>query len=222
MLDINEQQIKWGKEVKRGYLKWPDENVIRFMNRSFRENKNNIKVLDLGCGAGRNTVALMEEGFQLYACDYSKECIEVTRNRCEKFKDSKVKIKQNSSTDIPIKDNQLDSVVACGSLFYNNLQDRKLIMLNINRILKKGGVFWANWRSTEDSMYKKGKEIERNFYMLDTDGREGLAYYFATIEDLKELYNYAGFEIYNIEKSEFITNNLKEKSSWYHISAKKI
>ncbi|EJP6470955.1 class I SAM-dependent methyltransferase [Clostridium sporogenes] len=222
MLDIDEQQKKWGEQTKRGYLKWPDENVIKFMNKSFRENRNNIKVLDLGCGSGRNTVALAEEGFQVYACDYSKDCVEITKKRCEKIKAPKVEIKQNSNIDIPIEDDMLDSVVACGSLFYNNLQNRKVMMNNIIRVLKKGGIFWSNWRTIEDSMYNKGKEIEKNFYILDDDGREGLAYYFATIEELKQLYSYAGFKIYNIEKLEISMNNLKEKSSWYNIFAKKI
>ncbi|WP_042439382.1 class I SAM-dependent methyltransferase [Clostridium amazonitimonense] len=223
MLDVNEQQKKWGEEVANAYLKWPDENVIRFMNRTFKNHdKTNIKVLDFGCGAGRNTVALAEDGFQVYGVDYSEECVKITKQRCEKLKNSRVMIKQNNSTDIPIEDNVLDSVIACGSLFYTNLQDRKLLLKNINRVLKNGGVFWGNWRSTEDSRYKKGEKIEKNFYILNTEGREGLAYYFSTIEELKELYNYAGFEIYNIEKLEVTTYNLKEKEVWWNISAKKI
>ncbi|SFD34232.1 class I SAM-dependent methyltransferase [Clostridium uliginosum] len=222
-MDINDQKKKWGEKVGVAYLKWPDENIIRFMNRTFNQyDKTSIKVLDLGCGAGRNTVALVYEGFQMYGVDYSKECVEITKERCKKIKNSKVVIKQNSNTDIPIENNILDAVVACGSLFFSNLQDRKLLIKSINRVLKKDGVFWANWRTTEDYMYKKGERIEKNFYFLYTSGREGLAYYFATIEELKELYNDAGFEIYNIEKFEMNTNNLKEKSSWWHISAKKL
>ncbi|KGM96556.1 class I SAM-dependent methyltransferase [Clostridium botulinum] len=223
MIDINIQQEKWGKEVKEAYLKWPDEDVVRFMNRTFKgQDKSTVRVLDFGCGAGRNTVALLNEGFHVYGVDYSEKCVDITKERCASMKNSKFEIKRNDNINIPIEDNVLDAVVACGSLFYSNLENRKLIMENINKSLKKNGVFWSNWRTTQDYMYKKGERVEENFYILEGNGREGLAYYFATLDELKILYNYAGFEIYNIEKIEAYRKNLSQKESWWNISARKL
>lgn len=69
-MDLQEKRNQefWAKEVVRANLIWPDEFVIRFVKRNFRNIADTV-VLDYGCGAGRNAIALAKEGYQVIAMD---------------------------------------------------------------------------------------------------------------------------------------------------------
>ena len=79
-MDINQEAKKfWGKEIKRANLLWPNEYAIRFVKRNFHDKSSVI--LDFGCGAGRNAIALAMEGYKMIAMDYSQEAIDLARKK---------------------------------------------------------------------------------------------------------------------------------------------
>ncbi|ABS41968.1 SAM-dependent methyltransferase [Clostridium botulinum] len=213
----------WAENIKKYDLFWPDENIIRFLNKSYdKSNRDKIKVLDLGCGSGRNSIAIASEGFKTYSIDYNKECIDITKEKATNL-DLNLELSQNEGNEIPFDDNSFDCVIAWGSLFYNDSNGRIELLNEINRVLKKEGTFLANWRTTEDYFYKKGKEIEKNTFFLDESckkfGLQDIVYYFAEQNDLKKLYNKTGFHIYNFDKKDFYTSNLEVKNSHWHVWA---
>lgn len=56
---------EWGR--------YPSETVIRFIARNYyKTEREKIKILDFGCGAGAHTWYLAREGFDVYAFDGSK------------------------------------------------------------------------------------------------------------------------------------------------------
>nr|WP_307903320.1 class I SAM-dependent methyltransferase [Clostridium botulinum] len=181
----------WAENIKKYDLFWPDENIIRFLNKSYnKSNRDKIKVLDLGCGSGRNSIAIASEGFKTYSIDYNKECIDITKEKATNL-DLNLELSQNEGNEIPFDDNSFDCVIAWGSLFYNDSNGRIELLNEINRVLKKEGTFLANWRTTEDYFYKKGKEIEKNTFFLDESckkfGLQDIVYYFAEQNDLKKI-----------------------------------
>lgn len=79
-MDINQETKKfWDKEITNANLIWPNEHVIRFVKRNFRDR--NSVILDFGCGTGRNAIALAMEGYNMIAMDYSEEAIELARKK---------------------------------------------------------------------------------------------------------------------------------------------
>jgi tRNA (uracil-5-)-methyltransferase TRM9 len=216
----------WLENILKYDLGWPDENIIRFINKNYRHaKKSNMKIMDLGCGSGRNSVFLAAEGFKIYAVDYHKENVDMTVTRVKETGRDIVGI-QNFETDIPIEDSELDCAIGWGVLFLSIKEKRIALLKNINRVLKKDALFFSNWRSKEDYFYGKGIEIEENVFMLDDSaekhGIAGMTYYFADIADLKDLYQQCGFEIYNVEKREFTIDNMQVRNSHWHIWAKKL
>ena len=77
----------WDKQYRdKGYfLKYPDENLIRFMAKYFYDapNRAEIKILDLGSGVGRNTIYLAKEGYNAFGVEATDSGIEVSKKRRE-------------------------------------------------------------------------------------------------------------------------------------------
>ena len=75
------------KEVHKKNLLWeyddPTKEISNIINK-YNINKKD-KILDLGCGEGRDTIYLLNKGYNFLGVDYSKEaikkCNELTNNK---------------------------------------------------------------------------------------------------------------------------------------------
>lgn len=108
-------------------------------------------ILDLGCGNGNVTSRLLqlfsESNFTLL--DASQEMINLCKVR---FKNYKVEYIKSFFKDYCFKDNYYDLISAGFSLHHCNSNEKKSLFQNINKSLKKGGVF-----SYSDLMINKNK-----------------------------------------------------------------
>ncbi len=74
------QEVEWGG-------KYPSEEVIRFIARNYYgADRENTKILDLGCGTGAVTWFLAREGFDTMGVDGSSVAIEKARKLMKKKK----------------------------------------------------------------------------------------------------------------------------------------
>ena len=223
MKEENKREMKlWEEERKKHDLKYPDEYVVRFLHKNFKTGEGK-SILDFGCGSGRNTIVMADMGFEVYALDYNDICLLLTKEKMEKMGYESVAYLKNMRTDIPIATEQLDCVVAWGALFYCNSVDRNMLFQELHRILKPEGLLFADFRAKEDSMFGKGKEIEKNLFILDREQGDlaGINYWFCGEEEIRDLYAENGFEIVNLEKKDFYINNMQKRNSHWHIWAKR-
>ena len=95
-------------------------------------------VLDLGCGAGENTLMLALRGARVWALDLSRELIDLARKRFEvNFVSSeKVQFMISSAYETRLLDESVDVVFGIGILHHLDL---KRIQKEVYRILRKGG-----------------------------------------------------------------------------------
>lgn len=206
----------WGSEIIRGNLIWPNEFVIRFIKRNYH-NKENTVILDFGCGAGRNAIALASEGYKIIAMDYTEESMAIID---EKKGTLPIETLKNEKLDIPLDAESMDAVIADGSLFYNNIEDTIVLLGNLRKSLKKGGKLWSNWRSTNDSLYGQGELLDDGLYKLgDSSRRTGCSYLFCGSETLQEMFRQAGFEIESLDSYSYTENNGNTRCEWYFVVA---
>lgn len=211
----------WDKEIVRGNLIWPDEQVIRFVKRNYKPNSG-IKILDFGCGAGRNTVALIQEGYHVIAMDYNESGLMLLKKKMRNLKENMVEYRLNNGLEIPIDNESVDGIVADGSLFYYNRIDTINLLKNLRVCLKKNGLMWADWRNKQDSLYGQGVEVEKGLFRLgEGSGREQCCYFFIERQELYALYEAAGFSIKSIDEYTYTTNNGDKRCAYYHVVAQK-
>ena len=127
---IEEKDIRVNEETD---YQWPfiRRTVEDYVNEKYL-NKEDVCILDAGCGNGRYTDILIKNGWtSIYAMDLFEEKIfRQVGIECEYF--------QGSHTSIPKPDNSFDVIICCGSLFYLDKPEKGL--KEFKRILKPGGV----------------------------------------------------------------------------------
>ena len=167
-------QIWEERYTKRAVVnRYPHDDVVSFMLRNYKENKKNIKVLDLGCGTGNNLIFLAKEGYEYYGIDYSRSAIDIIPETFDYFS---LRLKKNrlhsaSFKDLPFEDNFFDVIIDRQSVGQNNFNDIKIIINEVYRVLKnKGKYFGINFsdRSVEMSC---GSRVGKSQYNNFTKGR---------------------------------------------------
>ncbi|MCE5221531.1 MAG: methyltransferase domain-containing protein [Clostridium sp.] len=163
------------KEKKPNYDLWLDsyEDIL---------NKNNEQhIIDLGCGSGGDTLYLIERGYKVIACDYSKEAL----NIINKFIPEVKIIQMDISKTLPFGNEFAEVIIADLSLHYFNGETTRNIVKEIRRVLKSNGYLIGRVNSINDLNYGagNGEEIEKNFYLTEEGNKrffskEDIYYYF--------------------------------------------
>lgn len=92
-----------------------------------------IKVLDCGAGHGAFTKELVENGYDVSACDLFPEIFYYDKIECKKA---------DVTAGLPFEDNQFDAIVAMEIM--EHIQDHEVFFAECNRILKKDGAVYIS------------------------------------------------------------------------------
>jgi ubiquinone/menaquinone biosynthesis C-methylase UbiE len=151
--------------------KYPPEELIRFIARNFYNvpNRKIIKILDLGCGPGSCSWYLAREGFSVFGIDGSPTAI---RNAKERLASEGLKgdFEVGDFIELPYPNSYFDCVIDIESLYANTFVKSTIIMTEIYRVLKPGGMFFS--MSFKDGCYGdgSGKQIELHTFEDVTEG----------------------------------------------------
>lgn len=122
----------------------------------------NTLVLDLGCGIGADTLYLIERGFKVLSCDFSKSALESIKKYIPQSETTYLNMLEN----FPFNNESFSIIIADLSLHYFNNEKTIHIMKEIKRILKNNGILLARVASVNDFNFGAGVgvELEKNFY----------------------------------------------------------
>lgn len=143
-MDENEKWDDWNRFKSP---KYPHEKLIQFVFRAFPDAREKVRILDLGCGTGANTVFLVQEGFNVAATDLSQLAIDKTIQR---LNGRKAEVKQGTVSHIEFGANTFDCVVSVGVLECAGLQHFSQAIAEIIRVLKPGGTAFLLFASDDD------------------------------------------------------------------------
>ena len=108
------------------------------------------RVLDAGCGSGRNLVYLLQNGFEVYGIDPDARAIETVKALSQKLspKNSPDNFKIALVEDLPFEDVYVDLVICNTVLHFADSPDHfDQMMHSIWRVLKPGGYFFSRLAS---------------------------------------------------------------------------
>lgn len=126
------------------------------------EDSKKSTIIDLGCGAGNDSLYLEERGYKVLACDQSETALEIVKKNIPIINVLKVDI----SKKLPFNDESTEVIVADLSLHYFDDKTTKKIVNELWRTLKNDGHLIFRVNSINDINYgaKQGSEIEKHYY----------------------------------------------------------
>ena len=100
------------------------------------------KILDLGCGSGRDSMNFMKLGYEVTAVDGSKELAKKASVLLEK------EVIVNTFEELELKE-KFHGIWACASLLHIKREDLKTVLNNLYNNLEDNGVFYMSFKYGE-------------------------------------------------------------------------
>ncbi|WP_028551720.1 class I SAM-dependent methyltransferase [Paenibacillus sp. UNC451MF] len=137
-----------------------DEWLIK--HESILEGSRNIPIIDLGCGAGGDSLFLTERGYRVIACDWSEEALSKLQLHIPLAETCKVDLRE----ELPFLSDSAQVIIADLSLHYFSWKKTELILQELQRVLLPGGHLLCRVNSIHDIHFGAGEgiEIEPNYY----------------------------------------------------------
>ncbi len=157
--------------------KWADgHNTERFWGESvdaFQELLADGKVIEIGCGGGRDAKELVAMGYDYTGTDISEGFLEVARQALPDQNFFQASVYDLSNL---VEDALFDGFW-CSAVLLHIPKDRIDEALNsIKKVVREGGIGFISIKEGSDDVIKKEGDLERNFYMYqDDEFREVLA-----------------------------------------------
>ena len=97
------------------------------------------KILDFGCGSGRDTMYFLKSGFDVTATDGSEELCKYASEY------TGIQVKQMLFQDLDEVD-YYDGIWACSSILHLSKNELRIVMNKMSRALKAGGIIYTSFK----------------------------------------------------------------------------
>ena len=147
--------------------RYPNEEFCRFMGRNFFQTplteRKNIKILEVGCGAGSNLFLVARELFTAIGLDISSEAIKLSKEMLAKYNCS-AEYLNSSMVKIALDHNELDGIVDVFSSHCLNSEEGSGFLKEVYRTLKVGGKFFSYFPSKNSDTWhlEKNNTLDKN------------------------------------------------------------
>lgn len=162
----------------------PSQFAIAMGNKYIRKGK----LLELGCGNGRDSLYFSKGGIQVTAIDASEFVIEKLKN---KYTKSNIKfIMDDFVTSKELTEKHYNYIYSRFTVHSISEKQQKILLKNVYHALEKDGIFMIEVRSIHDELFGKGVPVEKNAYIFNEHYRR-----FIVMEELVASLTVLGFTI---------------------------
>lgn len=196
-------KTQWDKRYKEEHPykeAQPKECVLEFFEKYGNEPRGG-KVLDLGCGNGRNLRYIVESGFETYGIDISEKGLGQLKETL-KQKNLSADIKKGSFYNLPYKDKIFDRVISINVFQHNDWKGAEKSFAEASRVLKNNGLFLLSVRSLSRELPEDRKDIpDKGVTFIPKEGtKAGIMLHHYSKEEIEELAAKNSLEILDIKE----------------------
>lgn len=167
-----------------------------------KEHKAN-RILDLGCGSGRNFLCLHSSGLDVYGLDIAEEGIKTVKRSVKENIEEKLMVR-DIYQKLPYSDNFFDAIISIQTLQHGTENQILSTIKEIKRVLKPGGIIFitVSGRISKGKirycLVKTAKKIAPHTYVPTLGDEQGLTHFIYTKTIL--LNHFRKFKIINLFK----------------------
>lgn len=126
------------------------------------------RILDAGCGTGRNLTYFLKSDFEVHAIDRDKECISFLKSA---YADKNAEFRQAGLEELPYPDDHFDHIICIAVLHFSQSEGHfKQQMNELSRVLKPGGSLFIRM-TTFLGMGKMPDYLGSQQYFLGDDSK---------------------------------------------------
>lgn len=133
------------------------------------------RILDLGCGSGRDSLAFKKKGYEVDACDYSEELVKKAHEL------TGINVLHQSFYDLD-KVERYDGIWACASLLHCERDRLAEVLQKMLSALNPNGVIYMSFKYGDSDREKDG----RQFTDLDENQAEALLEQFDNVQQIQQ------------------------------------
>jgi len=192
--------IKTYEELAEDYYKTHfDINEIKNIADFFIQNLKWQKILDIGCGPGRDAKYFSEHDLEVTGIDLTSNFVKMASQNVPN-----AKFMQMDMRNLDFPENSFDGIWACASFLHVPKEDAKNTLLGFRKILKPAGLIYLS--------VKQGNEEK----FVEKDEYKGRTKFFAfyTQDEFKNLIKSCNFKIVKVLIDE-------KKDTWINVFATK-
>lgn len=181
------QAVDTYNKIASIYAKYTDEKLVQFQLTRFESMLKGKKILDAGCGAGRDAAYFTEDGFDVIGVDIAAKLLTEAKKRAPK-----AKFKKEDFRKTKFKAKTFDGVWSMAGFLHLPKEEIKKSLKEFNRILNDKGIVYLSVKQGRGS-----KEVKKEKYK-----REPRIYYFYEKAEMEDLVHEAGFRILSSEAND--------------------
>jgi len=191
----------------------PEAEVYRFaslLERCFDDRP--LHIWDLGCGAGRHTIAMAKLGHMVYGTDGAPNGVAAAERLLGEL-GLQGTVEVADMTECPWPEVEFHGVISWDVLQHNTLDMITKAVNGIYDRLVPGGMLLATIKSDKADLYGRGREIEPKTFVLDTSKEAGVPHHYFNKEELFELFSHRPWQHLAVTE-QIIDNVIRPDRFW--------
>lgn len=152
-LEIHYNKFCEDKRLTRKHGQVEYITSMKYIHKYLEQMPKNAKILDIGAGTGRYSIALAEEGYDVTAVELVKYNLGIL-----KLKSDKVKAYQGTALKLKrFEDNTFDMTLVFGPMYHlYTFEDKVKALSEAKRVTKSGGIILVAYIMNEYSILTHG------------------------------------------------------------------
>ncbi|MFX1581660.1 MAG: class I SAM-dependent methyltransferase [Promethearchaeota archaeon] len=194
--EFRDGRLAWERQYEKGAF--VNQSIhYEIPDIAYQFKAHGIKhVLDHGCGSGRHTVFLAQQGFEVYSLDIAPSGLHSTFQKLAALGFT------NNTTladvlHLPFQDHSFDAIISIRVIHHNRIAVIQHYVEEMWRVLRLHGFIWVTVPVPRGHGSKDGQEIEPGTWVPTQGIEKGLPHHLFTEAELRNLFQH--FKIHALQ-----------------------